>query len=412
MRRIFMKKKFLTVMLSVTMVLGTLTACGSSADDTESTEADVTAADEAADTEAASSDTSNEDVVQFGVVSPNTGGYALYGEAAQNAVKMAVDEINAAGGVLGGKTLQVSEFLDDQGDPTEAVSAYNKLSGQDIVAVIGSFSSSCSIPMAELAVEDNMLLLSPCATNEALTQVGSSIFRACFIDPYQGEMAASFAEEKGWTKAAIIYAKDDDYSNGLKDAFVESAEELGIEIVATEECTTKDTDFTAQASKVAASGAEFVYYPCFLDTVPLLVQQVREAGFEGAIVGGDGWEGSDTTGKESYFENCYYSNHYSSGDTAQEVQDFVTKFTELYGAESLNAMGALYYDSVYMLAQAIDDAGEADTAKIIDAMTGMTFSGVTGTFTLNENNNPEKNIVFNTFTDGEVTWVETISPEE
>lgn len=400
-----MKKKFITVALAATLVLGSLTGCSSSKTEESSTTTETNTAETSTATAASG------DVVQIGVVSPNTGGYALYGTAAQNAVKMAVDEINAAGGVLGGKQLKVSEFLDDQGDATQAVNCYNKLSGQNIVAVVGSFSSSCSIPMAELAAKDNMTMITPTATNAKVTQVGPTIFRACFIDPYQGKMAAKFAKEKGWTKAAVIYAKDDDYSNGLKDAFVESAKAEGIEIVATEECTTKDTDYTAQASKVVASGADFVYYPCFLDTVPLLVQQVREAGFEGAIAGGDGWDGSNTEGLETYFENTYYSNHYSSEDTAPAVQTFVKKYTDLYGAESLNAIAACYYDAIYMLKQAIDEAGVADTAKITEKLTGMTFSGVTGTFTLDENRNPEKNIVFNTYKDGKVSWVETMTPD-
>ena len=114
------------------------------------------------------------------------------------------------------------------------------------------------------------------------------------IDPYQGKMAALFAKEQGASKIAIIYAKDDDYSNGLKDAFVENADSNGLEIVYTGECTTTDTDFTAQASQAVAAGADFLFYPCFLDTVPLLVQQARDAGFEGITMGGDGWDGSDT----------------------------------------------------------------------------------------------------------------------
>lgn len=410
-----MKKKLLTYMLAAAMVMGVLTACSSSADGTGNAGTDTTgmeAATEAEDSGDAEANTASVEVVEFGVVSPNTGSYKIYGEAARNSVKMAVDEINEAGGVLGGKELWVSAYKDDQGDIIEAIDAYKELSVQDIVGVIGTFTSSCSIPMAELAADDSMLMISPTATNVALTEAGSTIFRACFIDPYQGQMAAKFAKDNGWTKAAVVYAKDDKYSSGLKDDFIEAAQEIGIEIVATEDCTSLDMDYSAQAAIAANAGADFVYYPCFMDTVPLFVQQVREAGFEGVIVGGDGWDGVDTNGKEEYFKNCYYSNHYSSEDTSPAVQDYVTKYVELYGDDSLNAVGALYYDSVYMLAQAIDNAGEADTEKVINAMTGMTFSGVTGTFTLDASNNPEKNIVFNTFTNGDVTWVETMSPDD
>ena len=213
------------------------------------------------------------------------------------------------------------------------------------------------------------------------------------------------------TKAAIIYAKDDDYSNGLKDAFVENAEADGIEVVYTGECTTTDTDFTAQVSQAVASGADYLFYPCFLDTVPLLVQQARDAGFEGIIMGGDGWDGSDTTGLESYFDNCYFTNHYSSEDTAEAVQNFVTKYTEKYGTDSLNACASLYYDAIYMLVEAAENGGGSDTASLVKGMTGMTFTGVGGTFTLDDNGDPEKSVAINTYEDGQVKWFKTLSPE-
>ena len=139
--------------------------------------------------------------------------------------------------------------------------------------------------MAEQASKDGMLLLATGATNADVTLKGDTIFRNCFIDPYQGKMAALFAKDKGFTKVAVIYAKDDDYSNGLKDAFIENCEANGIEVAYTGECMTTDTDYSSQAAQAVASGAELLYYPCFLDTVPLLVGAARNAGFTG--VGGD-----------------------------------------------------------------------------------------------------------------------------
>ena len=265
--------------------------------------------------------------------------------------------------------------------------------------------------MTELANESGMLLLATGATNYTVTIDKPTVFRDCFIDPYQGKMAAQFAVDQSVSKAAIIYAKDDDYSNGLKDAFIENAEAAGIEIVYTGECTTTDTDFTAQASQAVASGADFVFYPCFLDTVPLFVQQVRDAGFTGIIMGGDGWDGSDTTGLETYFENCYFTNHYSSEDTAPEVQAFVSKYTEKYGTETLSACSALYYDAIYMLVQAAENGGGSDTASLVKGMTGMTFTGVGGTFTLDDNGDPEKCCVINTYEGGTVKWFKTLSPD-
>lgn len=174
---------------------------------------------------------------------------------------------------------------------------------------------------------------------------------------------------------------------------------------------TTDTDYSSQAAQAVASDAELLYYPCFLDTVPLLVGAARNAGFTGAIMGGDGWDGSDTTGLAAQFEDCYFTNHYSSEDTAPAVQNFVQKYTEKYGTESLNACAALYYDAMYMLVQAAENAGGTDTASLVKGMTGMSFTGVGGDITLDENGDAIKSIAVNTFVDGAVKWTETLGSD-
>lgn len=351
-------------------------------------------------------------VIKVGAVCAMTGGSAVYGEGAQNAIDLAVEEINASDAPYKIEIVNGGKVADDAKDAKQAVNAYNSLMAEAPEAVVGSFFSAVTLPMAELAAKDDMLLLATGATNYQVTLIGPSIFRNCFIDPYQGKMAAAFCKDQGYTKAAIIYAKDDDYSNGLKDAFVENADANGIEVVYVGECTTTDTDFTAQATQAVGSDADFVFYPCFLDTVPLLVQQVRDAGFEGAIMGGDGWDGADTTGLEDYFVNCYFTNHYSSEDTAPAVQEFVSKYTEKYGDESLNACAALYYDAMYMLEEAAENGGGSDTASLVKGMTGMKFSGVAGDIYLDENGDAIKPVVVNTYEDGKIKWLKTIAPEE
>ncbi len=403
-----MKRKLVSVLLSAAMVSTLLAGCGGSDTSTSGSATSTTGDAAAADTEAS---TGEEDhVIRIGAICAMTGGSAIYGEGAQNAIDMAVEEINSAGGDYTVEIVNGGKVADDAKDSKQAVNAYNSVMADDPEAVVGSFFSATTLPMAELANEDGMLLLATGATNKDVTLIGPSIFRDCFIDPYQGKMAALFAADQGATKAAIIYAKDDDYSNGLKDAFVENAEADGIEVVYTGECTTTDTDFTAQVSQAVASGADYLFYPCFLDTVPLLVQQARDAGFEGIIMGGDGWDGSDTTGLESEFENCYFTNHYSSEDTAEAVQNFVSKYTEKYGTESLNACASLYYDAIYMLVEAAENGGGSDTASLISGMTGMTFTGVGGTFTLDDNGDPEKSVAINTYDNGQVKWFKTLSP--
>lgn len=407
-----MKKKLLSLLLSTAMIAALLSGCGSASDTSASADTGAstdTAAEASTDSAAAPGEEDN--VIKIGAICAMTGGSAIYGEGAQNAIDLAVEEINSSGGKYTVEILNGGKVVDDAKDAKQAVNAYNSLLPENPEAIVGSFFSAVTLPMAELAKESGMLLLATGATNYAVTIDKPTVFRDCFIDPYQGKMAALFAKDQGATKAAIIYAKDDDYSNGLKDAFVENAQANEIEIVYTGECTTTDTDFTAQASQAVASGADFLFYPCFLDTVPLLVQQVRDAGFTGIIMGGDGWDGSDTTGLESYFDKCYFTNHYSSEDTSEAVQNFVTKYTEKYGTESLNACASLYYDAIYMLVQAAENGGGTDTASLVKGMTGMTFTGVGGTFTLDANGDPEKSVAINTYENGAVKWFKTLSPD-
>ena len=405
-----MKKKVLSLVLATAMVGTLLTGCGSTA--TSMQAANSTAANSTAAASTAAAAPGKEDnEVRIGVVCTLTGGNAIYGEGAQNAITMAADEINASDSKIKVKIVNNGKGVDDAGDSKQAVNAYNSLMPETPEAVVGSFFSSVTLPMAALAKDQNMLLLATGATNKKVTEVGPTIFRDCFIDPYQGKMAAQFAKEQGVKKVAIIYAKDDDYSNGLKDAFVASAKDNGISIVYTGECTTKDTDFSAQTSQAVASGADMLYYPCFQDTVPLLVKQARGAGYDGIIMGGDGWDGSNTSGIEANFDKCYFTNHYSSEDTAPAVKAFVTKYTQKYGVSSLNACAALYYDAIYMLVEAARNGGGTDTASLVKGLTGMKFTGVGGTFTMDANRNAIKSVVINTYKDGKIKWLKTLSPE-
>ncbi|MBE7717970.1 ABC transporter substrate-binding protein [Lacrimispora indolis] len=406
-----MKKRFLAVTLTAAMAAALLAGCGSSAQQSAAGGSTTAAGSESSQGAAPSAEAGDGKTIKIGVFGPVTGGSAVYGEGAQNAITMAVEEVNSGDSGYKVEIVNGGKIVDDGGDAKQAINAYNSLMKEGPSAIVGSFFSSVTLPVAEQASKDNMLLLATGATNKDVTLKGSTIFRNCFIDPYQGKMAAQFAKEKGWTKAAIIYAKDDDYSNGLKDAFIENAEANGIEVVYVGECTTKDTDFSSQTSQAVAKGADFLFYPAFLDTVPLLVGAARDAGFDGAIMGGDGWDGTDTAGFEDKFENCYFTNHYSSEDTAPAVVNFVSKYTEKYGTESLNACAALYYDAIYMLVEAAKNGGASDTASLVKGMTGMTFTGVGGTFTMDENGDPEKSVAINTFEAGKVKWLMTLSPE-
>jgi branched-chain amino acid transport system substrate-binding protein len=302
--------------------------------------------------------------------------------------------------------------MDDKADSTEAANAYNSLVSQGVVAIIGSVTSGVTAGLGTLADSDGMLLLTPTATNDDVTVGLPSVFRACYADSYQSSIAAKFlAETMGVKKVAVLYASGDTYSSGMYEGFKKAAEGLGLEIVAEESTSsTSDTDFSTQLTNIAASGAEAIFAPYYYDAVgPYIVPQARAAGFTGIMVGADGWDGTVDTmvDDKSLYNNTYFTNHYAADDPAEKVQHFVNAYKDKYGSTP-NALGALGYDSVYMLAQAIDKAGTDDTAAIVEAMKGETFDVVTGKFSLNENNTPSKPCAIIEFKDGAMVWKATV----
>jgi branched-chain amino acid transport system substrate-binding protein len=339
------------------------------------------------------------DTIKIGHIAPMTGAIAAYGTAVANGVDLAVSEINANGGLLG---KQVEVILkDNQFDVAETVSAFNALLGEDVVAIIGAVASSRTSAITGLANDEGIVLITATSTADSITTEDDYVFRACFKDSFQGEMCAAFAAAQGWTKAAILYATGDTYSSGLRDAFVAAAPNYGIEIVA--EQSTSDTmavDFSSQMATIAASGAQVLFAPYYYDTVgPKIIPQAREAGFDGAIVGADGFDGTQdyAVGDLAAYHDVYFTNHYSPEDPSEKVQTFIANYTAAYGAESLNALAALAYDAMYMVAQAIETAGTTDRAAIRDAMVGMHFVGVTGDMTLDETGTPAKSVAILTF---------------
>jgi len=349
--------------------------------------------------------------VSIGLIGPTTGGVAVYGQAVVNGVKLAVDEINANGGVLGGRQLELT-ILDDKGDPTEGINAYNKLIGNKVKGIIGPVTSGVVAGVAEKAKADNMLIITPTGTADALTVGKPTVFRTCYTDSYQGKIAAKFAASKlNVKKVAVIYCGADEYSLGLYEAFKEGCKENNIEIVATEtSASMEDVDFSAQLGNIAASDAEALFVPYYYGTVSLLVPQAREAGFEGALVGADGWDGiGDKMGDSvEAFNKCYYTNHYSADDPSEKVQNFVKNYSAKYNDGSLNVFSALGYDSAYMMAQAINEAKTDETSKITEAMAKLNFTGVTGNFTLDENGDPKKGAPIIEIVDGKMKWFTTI----
>ncbi len=403
-------RRLLSLMTASALVFS-LAACGSTSTSTPTPSASGTATPTPSASSSATPDNSSEPI-KIGVISPISGGLAAYGEAVNNGIKLAIEEINAKGGVLN-RELQVIAYMDDKADSTEGANSFNKLVSDGAKAIIGSVTSGVTAGLATLADEQGMLLLTPTATADTVTEGTTSVFRACFRDSYQGEMAAKFAAEVlKVKKVAILYASGDTYSSGLYEAFKTAASTYGLDIVSTESSSsTDDTDYNTQLTNIAASGAELLFAPYYYSSVgPYIVPQARAAGFTGYMVGADGWDGTVGTMVEdkTLYNNTYFTNHYAPDDPNEVVQNFVKSYSDKFSPEALNALAALAYDSTYMLAQAIEKAGTDDTAAIVTAMTGMSFSGVTGSFTLDETGTPAKSVAIIEYKDGAAIWNSTV----
>lgn len=389
-----MAKKLLALTSAAAIAVTMLAGCGSDASSD------------------ASGSASAEGGISIGLISPNTGNLAAYGEAALNGANLAIEEINAAGGI-NGETVSLVSY-DDKGDSTEGTNAFNKLSGEDVCAVIGSITSGVTTSLAPLADESGLVLLTPTATADTVTEEDDYVFRVCFKDSFQGTMAAKFAAEEGVTKVAVLYASGDAYSAGVRESFVAACADFGLEIVAEESSSsTDDTEFSSQLTNIAASDAELLFAPYYYNAAaPYIIPQARAAGFDGIIVGADGYDGlSDYMLDDlSVYHDVFYTNHYSAEDTSDVVQTFVTAYNEAYNG-SPTTISALTYDGVYMLKQAIETAGSTDRSAIRDAMSGMSFSGVTGSFTLDETGTPEKSVTIIEYVDGQPTFYKVLDAE-
>ena len=350
-----------------------------------------------------------EETVRIGVIGPLTGDYALYGESVRDGAQLAVDELNAAGGVLG---MTVELFAEDsEGQSDKGVNAYNKLRDKDdIHALIGGTFSGVTLAIKPLAVADGLPVLSPTATNPDVTLDAANVFRACYTDAYQGEVAAVFSfNTLGATKAAILYNQADPYSTGLKEAFEAKFAALG-EVVTVEAYNSGDSDYSAQLTAIEASGAEVVFVPGYVAEVGAILTQADTAGLDLPFVGGDGWDSIEADYAD-VAEGHYFANHYAKSDTAAVVQDFVTAYEAEFGS-SPNALAALAYDAVKAMAAAMEAAGTTDSAEVVAALETLEFTdAVTGAIKFDENGDPIKAISMIQLVSGEHSLVEKVAAE-
>ena len=330
--------------------------------------------------------------IVIGEVGSMTGTEATFGLSSANGIQLAIDEFNAKGGVKG-RQLQV-KVLDDQGRPEEAATAATRLiASEHVVALLGEVASTRSMFMAPKAQQAKVPMVTPSSTNPAVTEKGDYIFRACFIDPFQGYVGATFAHDNlKVKKVAILKDVRNDYSVGLAKNFIEAFTKAGGQIVAQESYSNGDVDFKAQLTNIKAAAPQALYVPGYYTDVGLIARQAREAGITVPLLGGDGWD------SEKLYEiggdaivGSYFSNHYSPDDPSPRIQEFVTKFKKAYGGQVPDSLAAQAYDAAGMLYDAMKRANDISGPAIREALAQTKdYRGVTGDITMDDKRNATK----------------------
>lgn len=349
--------------------------------------------------------------IKVGLIAPLTGDVKTFGESTRNGFELALSQVNYKVGDITIKTV----IGDDRNDPTEGVNLATKFITQDKVqAIVGSVTSKVTIPVTEVANQNKVVLVTGTATNEKVT-VGEKgrkdyIFRACFIDPFQGQVGAKFALNTLKAKtAAVFYDKGNDYTVGLAENFKKNFEAGGGKVVAWEAYSKDDTDFSAILTKVAAQKPEMLYLPDYYNKVSLIGKQAKAKGLNVPMVGGDGWDSSDIDW--ATMDGGYFTNHYSADDTRPEVQKFVKDYEAKYKTKP-DALAALAYDATLVLLEGIRQANSTDSTKIRDAIQNLKgFNAVSGKLSFDQNGNPIKGAaILQIKADKSYKFIENVNP--
>ncbi len=356
--------------------------------------------------------------LKVAILAPLSGPVPTFGVSTRDGALLAIDQWNAKGGVLG---MQIRPIVEDsQCTPDPSVNAANKVINQDMVHyIIGEVCSKASIPISEIANEAKVIQISPTSTNPAVTvdaagKTKAYIFRACFIDPFQGTVGATFAIKNLKAKTAFIMLDQaNDYVKGLAEFFEASFKKQGGRIVGKETYTSTDTDFSAILSKVKDAQPDLVYLPDYYNIVNLATKQAKEKGITAPFMGGDGWDSPDLDVEAA--DGGFYTNHYDPADTRPVVQTFLKAYGAAYKDDSGNdkvpdALAALAYDATNLLLQAIKNAGADNTDKVKAALEKIKFNAVSGTITYDKQHNPVKAAVIISVKDGEKKFLASVSP--
>ena len=351
--------------------------------------------------------------LRIGFFGDFTGPTFNFGLSAKNGVLMAADEINQAGGINGHQIDIVIE--DDKGSPEQAAQATaNLIDRYKVVAIIGAGASGNSLAAAPKAQSAHVPLIAPSSTNPAVTQAGDYIFRACFIDGFQGEVMAKFAANTLKAKrAAILLDFNSPYSRGLTQFFELSFAKLGGEIVIKQSYSQGDPDFRGQLSLIKAGNPDVIYIPGYYGDVAIIAKQARQFGLTVPLLGADGWDAPELwdLGGDA-MNGSYISNHYSADDPSETIQKFVKAYRQRNGNLTPDAHAALAYDALRFLAEAIQRAGTTEGGKLRDALAEIkNFQGVTGIISMDKDRIAVKPAVVLKLQDGKYIYQETIQPE-
>ena len=357
-----------------------------------------------------------EQVVNLGGIQPMTGGAATFGASGKNGAEMAVEEFNAAGGAMVGGIKTTVNYIneDDAGSPEVGASAAQKLINQDkVIAISGPLMSKVSLAVAPICQERGIPMVSNGSTAVNLTSVGDYIFRACFIDSFQGTIMASYVWDTLHLKtAAVLYDNGNDYNKGLAESFRTVFEQKGGKVVAFEAFTDEDktVDYKPQLTKIKAANPEFLYLPNYYASAATTLKQARELGLTVPAGGGDGWDSPDLVKiGGSAVEGGVFSNHFCKDYPSPVVQSFVKKYTEKYGMAP-DALAALAYDATGLILDAFKRAGSTQGSAIRDALKDTGFSGVGGTYRFDANRNPVKIGYVLGINSGQQVFVATVNP--
>lgn len=355
--------------------------------------------------------------IKVAILAPLSGQNPTFGISTRDGALLAIKEWNAKGGVAGKQIEPV--VADSQCAAEAAVNAANKVIDQDKVHyIIGEVCSSASIPVSLIADKKQVVQISPTSTNPAVTvnQDGSTkpyVFRASFIDPFQGTVMAKFALSKGYKTAFIMFDQGNDYVRGLAEFFEKAFTAAGGQVLGKETYTKTDTDFSAILTKVAESKADVLFLPDYYPIVNLVGAQAKDKGVTAVMMGGDGWDSSDLDVKAA--DGGFYSNHYDPGDTRPIVVDWLKK----YGAEYKDdkgqpkvpdALATLAYDAANLLLTAINTTGADDPVKVKDTLAGVKMEAVSGAITFDAQHNPVKSAAIIGVKDGKKTFVQSFAP--